>query len=115
DRFRPEPESKLQHHCPLHHHDVLPFKYCQIDDGTSFCDLKMEICPTCDWETDNWGDIDEAAIRHQHNDFRITYEVSLPRYPRLLEIFRARILVVRLVRKEKALDASGNLDHPESQ
>ncbi|KAK3312153.1 hypothetical protein B0H66DRAFT_570137 [Apodospora peruviana] len=94
DGFRPEPESKFQQHCPLHHHSVLPSKYCRIDDGTAFWDRKMEICPACDWGTDNWDDIDGAAMRLQHNDFRITYDASLPRYPQLREIFCARIPVI---------------------
>ncbi|KAK3317080.1 hypothetical protein B0H66DRAFT_562756, partial [Apodospora peruviana] len=73
DRFRPEPECKFQQHCPLHYHTI---------------------CPACNWGTDNWGDIDGAAMRLQHNDFRIIYDASLPRYPRLREIFCARIPVI---------------------
>ncbi|KAK3312597.1 hypothetical protein B0H66DRAFT_568468, partial [Apodospora peruviana] len=95
DGFRPEPESKFQQHCPLHHHSVLPSEYCRIDDGIAFWGHKMKICPACDWGTNNWGDIDGAAMRLQHNDFRITYDASLPRYPRLREIFCAKIPVIR--------------------
>ncbi|KAM7191189.1 hypothetical protein V8F33_009060 [Rhypophila sp. PSN 637] len=109
--FRPEPESKFQHHCPLHHHNVLPSKYCRIDNGPAFWDRGMEICPACDWETGNWGDVDGAAIRLRHDNFRITYDATLHKYPRLQEIFRARIPVIRWVRNRKGSEASKDLYH----
>ncbi|KAM7196592.1 hypothetical protein V8F33_006091 [Rhypophila sp. PSN 637] len=97
--FRPEPGSEFQQHSPVHHHDKSPSKYCRIDDPLFWSGGKS-ICPACDWESSNWGDIDRAAIRSQYHNFMITYDASLLLYPRLSDLSRAKIPVIRWVRKE---------------
>jgi len=98
--FYPNPAFKFQHHCPLHHHDVLPSHFCHIEDWRSL-EQGRQICPACDWETGNWGCIDGAAFKSRYHNFRITYDASLPKYPRLQDIFRAGVPVIRWVKKRK--------------
>jgi len=101
---------RFQHQCPVHHHDVFPSQFCHIEDWQSWTQGR-QICPACAWENSNWDCIDGAAFKSRYHNFRITYDASLPKYPRFRDIFRAQIPVIRWVKSKKGSeDVSGNLD-----
>ncbi|KAM7209777.1 hypothetical protein V8F06_014841 [Rhypophila decipiens] len=113
DGFCPEPAASFQDHCPLHHHTEFPSKYSRLGTG-GLWDDKKKLCPACDWENSRWDNITQQALRPsitQRGNFRLTYDASLPKYPRLCDLWHSKIPVLRYIRRRREFKASTNLDH----